>query len=395
MGAESRDPGGPIKRNTSMNRRGPSTALRPPFHLRFAQDDTLWSFGTPSKNFASAGVGVPSSLHTMKLLPALALAAAFTFTPPLRAADGVTYEGKAGPGKGKHIVFLAGDEEYRSEEALPQLAKILSQRHGFKCTVLFSINKQTGEIDPNTPDNEPGIEALDSADLCITSLRFRAWPDEQMKHFADYVAAGKPIIGLRTSTHSFNKISGTYKWFNDYGKNVLGERWVSHWGSHKKEATKGIIEDAAKSDPVLRGVTDIFGTTDVYEAAPPADAKILVRGQVLKGMTPDTEPADYKKKRSTDKEEQGVNDPMMPVVWTRIYNGENGKGNKVLCTTMGAASDLPNEGLRRLLINGAYWATGLEVPAKADVTFVGDFQPSMYGFGGFTKGVKPEAHALK
>ena len=331
----------------------------------------------------------------MKLLPALALAAAFTFTLPVRAGDGVTYEGKAGPGKGKHIVLLAGDEEYRSEEALPQLAKILSQRHGFKCTVLFSINKQTGEIDPNTADNEPGLDALDSADLCITSLRFRAWPDEQMKHFADYLAAGKPFIGLRTSTHAFTKISGTYKWFNDFGKNVLGEKWVNHWGSHKKEATKGIIEASAKGDPLLRGVADIFGTTDVYEAYPAADAKILVRGQVLKGMNPTDEPADYKKKRSTDKEEQGVNEPMMPIAWTRIYNGENGKGNKVLCTTMGAASDLPNEGLRRLLVNGAYWAAGLEVPAKADVSFVGEFKPTFYSAGAFIKGVKPADHALK
>ena len=331
----------------------------------------------------------------MKLLPALALAAAFTFTPPALAADGVTYEAKAGPGKGKHIVLLAGDEEYRSEEALPQLAKILSQRHGFKCTVLFSINKETGEIDPNTADNEPGLEALDSADLCITSLRFRKWPDEQMKHFADYLAAGKPFIGLRTSTHAFSNLKGTYSFLNDFGKQVLGEKWVNHWGSHKKEATKGIIEETAKGDPLLRGVSDIFGTTDVYEAAPPADAKILARGQVLKGMNPDDAPADYKKKRSTDKEEQGVNEPMMPIAWTRTYNGEHGKGNKVLCTTMGAASDLPNESLRRLLVNGAYWATGLEVPAKADVTFVGEFKPTFYSPNLFTKGVKPADHALK
>ena len=331
----------------------------------------------------------------MKLLPSLVLATAFTLAASARAADGVTYEGKAGPGKGKHIVLLSGDEEYRSEEAMPQLGKILSQRHGFKCTVLFSINKETGEIDPNTKDNIPGIEALDTADLCLTSLRYRALPDEQMKHFADYLAAGKPFIGLRTSTHAFNGVKGTYKWFNDFGKLVLGEKWVNHWGSHKKEATKGIIEESAKNDPVLRGVTDVFGTTDVYEAYPPDDAKILIRGQVLKGMTPDTEPADYKKKRSTDKAEQGVNDPMMPVVWSREYKGETGKVSKVLCITMGAANELTNEGLRRLIVNGAYWATGLEVPAKADVSIVGDFQPSMYGFGGFTKGLKPEVHALK
>ena len=193
--------------------------------------------------------------------------------------------------------------------------------------MVFSLNKQTGEIDPGTKDNEPGIEALDSADVCITSLRFRAWPDEQMKHFADYTAAGKPFIGLRTSTHAFAGLKGQYAAFNDFGKDVLGEKWVSHWGSHKKEATRGVIEEAAKSDPLLRGVSDIFGTTDVYEAAPPADAKILARGLVLKGMKSDDEPADYKKKRA-DKQEQGVNDLAMPIVWTRTYSGLLGKGTK-------------------------------------------------------------------
>jgi len=330
----------------------------------------------------------------MKLLSAFLSITALVI--PAQADDKlwITYEGKDGPGKGKHVVLLAGDEEYRSEEALPQLAKILSERHGFKCTVLFSINKATGEIDPNTKDNEPGIEALGSADLVITSLRYRAWPDAQMKHFADYVAAGKPLIGLRTSTHAFNDVKGSYAAFNKFGKDVLGEEWVSHWGSHKKEATRGVIEPAAKDDPLLRGVSDIFGDTDVYEAAPPADAKILVRGVVLKGMKPEDAPADYKKKRA-DKTEQGVNDPAMPVVWTRTYNGPLGKGNKALCTTMGSATDLANEGLRRLLVNAAYAFTGLEVPAKANVGVVGEFTPTMYGFNGFIKGRKPADHALK
>src|SRR4026209_2466548 len=139
---------------------------------------------------------------------------------PAVAKDWVVYEGKQGHGHGKHIVFLSGDEEYRSEEGLPQLAKILAVRHGFKCTVLFSINPQTSEIDPNTGNNIPGIEALDSADLCVMLLRFREWPDEQMKHFVDYYLAGKPIIALRTSTHAF-----------DYGRNSSSAYKKFHWTS--------------------------------------------------------------------------------------------------------------------------------------------------------------------
>jgi hypothetical protein len=313
-----------------------------------------------------------------------------------QAADWVTYEPKEGPGKGKEIVFLAGDEEYRSEEGLPMLARILSQRHGFKCTVLFSVGAD-GFIDPNAKASLPGAAALDSADLIVMLLRYRAYPDDVMKHFVDAVQRGVPIIGLRTSTHAFNypgDSKSVYKGYNGFGKKVLGEQWVSHWGRHKAEATRGVVEPSAKDDVILRGVADVFGDTDVYEAYPPADAKILLRGQVLKGMKPTDEPADYKKKRSTDKVEQGINDPMMAVAWTRLVKNESGRENKIFCTTMGSSTDLTNEGLRRLIVNAAYWAVGLDVPQKANVELVGEYKPSMYGFGGFKKGVKPEDLAL-
>ena len=334
----------------------------------------------------------------MKFLATLISLAAFATSAVAEDKLWIEYAGKDGPGKGKRVVLLAGDEEYRSEEAMPMLARLLSERHGFTCTVVFSVNAANGEIDPKTNNNEPGIEVVDKADLVITSLRFRAWPDEQMKHFADYISAGKPVIALRTSTHSFSGLKGTYEKFNwnkagGFGKAVLGETWVSHWGNHKKEATLGVIEPGAESDSLLRGVGQIFGDTDVYEAYPPADAKILVRGRVLQGMTADTAPADYKKKRATDKAEQGVNDPMMAVAWTRVNDNDFGKGNKVLCTTLGSSTDLANEGLRRLIVNAAYSFTGLEVPAKADVAIVGEFTPTFYGFDGHKKGVKPSTLA--
>src|SRR5688572_33312108 len=108
------------------------------------------------------------------------------------AKDWVVYEGKQGPGRGKHIVLLSGDEEYRSEEGLPMLGKLLSVRHGFKCTVLFPIDPKTGEIEPNHTKNIPGLEALKTADLVIVLWRFRELPDDQMQHFVDYYLAGKP-----------------------------------------------------------------------------------------------------------------------------------------------------------------------------------------------------------
>ncbi len=313
---------------------------------------------------------------------------------PSRAADFVTYEGTFGPGKGKHIVFLTGDEEYRSEEGLPQMAKILAIRHGFKCTVLFSINPTDGTINPDMKHSLSNPAALDTADVIFMLNRFREWPDATMKHFVDAYLAGKPIIALRTSTHAFSygrNSSSPYAryswdsadWKGGFGKQVLGETWISHHGHHKVEATRGVVEASSKEDVILRGVGEIFGNSDVYGATPPPDAKIIVRGQVLKGMKEGDAAVEGKK-----------NDPMQPVVWTRLYKNEAGKTNKILTTTMGAATDLENEGLRRLLVNGVYWAAGLEVSAKADVSLIGEYKPTMYGFGSSKKGVKPDDHAL-
>src|SRR6185436_2070943 len=95
----------------------------------------------------------------------------------------VVYPGGDGPGKGKHIVFIAAEESYRSEESMPQMARILSTHHGFKCTVLFAIDPKDGTINPNIKDNIPGLEALDSADLLVMFMRWRELPDEQMKRF--------------------------------------------------------------------------------------------------------------------------------------------------------------------------------------------------------------------
>jgi hypothetical protein len=308
----------------------------------------------------------------------------------LPATDGLTYAGGQGHGHGKHIVFLSGDEEYRSEEAFPMLAKILAMRHGFECTVLFTINPMDGTIDPNTQTNLPGLDALDSADLCVMGLRFRELPDTQMKHFVDYLNRGKPIIALRTSTHAFaygrNKQSpyARFDWQNKdwpggFGQQVLGETWVNHHGDHGRQSTRGALNPEFKAHAILRGVEDIWGPTDVYGVAHlPGDAKVLVHGQVLTGMKPTDPPLEGKK-----------NDPMMPLVWLREYTGKNGKTSKIFTTTMGAAVDFENEGLRRLLVNACYWTVGLEVPAKASVEYVGEFKPTMFGFGKFKHGVKP------
>ncbi len=333
------------------------------------------------------------SLARMSIGLVLILNAAQTVT----AADPwVVYQGTEGPGYGKNIVLISGDEEYRSEEGLPQLAKILAKRHGFTCTVLFAIGKD-GEIDPNRNDNIPGLETLRKADLMVIATRFRDLPDEQMKEIVDYVESGRPVIGMRTATHAFNIKSGkkfarysfnSKEWDGGFGRQVLGETWISHHGHHAHESTRGIVAPDAKDHPIVRGIKDgdIWGPTDVYgvRLPLPGDSKPIVLGEVVADMTPTGKPVEGKK-----------NDPMMPVAWIKTFTGESGKPARVFTTTMGAATDLESPGVRRMLVNAVYWALGLDanIPSESDVRLVGDYKPRPFGFNGAAKGIKPEAHA--
>ncbi|MHC5211891.1 MAG: ThuA domain-containing protein [Planctomycetota bacterium] len=305
-------------------------------------------------------------------------------TPRLPGADVL-------PGRGKHIVLVAGDEEYRSEEALPMLARILAVRHGFRCTVLFSQDVESGTIDPGARGHIPGLAALDDADLMVLFTRFRRLPDADMGHIVDYVESGRPLIGIRTATHAFDYEAGStspyvhWTWNGDvwpggFGRQVLGETWVAHYGKHGSESTRGVIAEAAAGHPILRGVGEVWGPTDVYTVRDlPDDAVVLLEGEVLTGMASTDPPV-------TD----GRNEPRMPVTWLRERVVSGAHAQRIVCSTIGAAVDFADEDLRRLFVNACYWAVGLEarIPERAEVDTVGNYRPSMYGFGKHRRGVR-------
>lgn len=307
----------------------------------------------------------------------------------------------------KHIVLISGDEEYRSEEALPQLAKILSEHHGFTCTVLFAQNPENpGIVDANYVENIPGLEALNNADMMVIFTRFRALPDEQMKHIDDYLMSGKPVMGIRTATHAFmfpEDSDSNYKhygngyagdkmeWTDGFGRLILGEKWVAHHGYHKHQSQRGMVFEDARDHDIANGISDgdVWGSSDVYEVRLPLidDAEPILYGQVMNRKGDYNETDIYFGMKPSDDEvatenNEGkiVNDIDMPIAWTKSYQVPGGTKGKAFTTTVGAASDMLIEGTRRLLVNGIFWAMDLNVPEKANVSLVGDFDPSQFGF---------------
>jgi hypothetical protein len=304
----------------------------------------------------------------------------------------LVYEGNAdtAPGKGRRIVFIAGDEEYRSEEGLPMLARGFA-KHGFETVVLFSQDPESGEIDPEESTHIAGMHLVDDADVLVLQLRFREFADADMKHIMDHVDSGKPLTALRTTTHPFfyrkTKDSPYAKWTwnapnGGFGKQIVGETWVNHHGHHGKEATRGIVPEANKAHPVLRGVDDVFGPTDVYGIRSlPDDAIVMLDGGILKGMDPKDELVDDKR-----------NKPMHPVAWLRERPLQDGKTQKIVVTTMGTAQDLSSADLRTYLLNGVLWQLGEADAIPADgfsVEIVGPWDPSPFGFGSHRRGFTP------
>lgn len=308
------------------------------------------------------------------------------------------------------IVLVSGDEEYRSEEALPQLAKILTKHHGFNTQVLFAQDPAApGVINANYLNNIPGLESLADADLMIMFTRFRALPDDQMKHIDDYLKAGKPVIGIRTATHAFNFkdventsynhycnfYDGDDEWKDGFGRLVLGEKWYTHHGHHKHQSAKGLIASGAESHPILSGISsgDIWGPSDVYgvRLPLPGDSKALVVGQVvnrageydeddpLYGMKPsDSEVAEF---NSADKEKKyNPNSPMMPIAWTKSYTLPEGNQGSAFASTIGASTDMLSDGVRRMYVNAVFHLLGKDVPEEANVALVGEYKPTGFAF---------------
>jgi hypothetical protein len=333
----------------------------------------------------------------LRLFFTLLISGSLLAHPVQESPQWLVYSGGEGPGKGKHIVLIAADQEYRSEQAMPMLAKILSTHHGFDCTVLFGVNEKD-EVDPTMPvypekgkeaefkpHHIPGLEHLAKADLVIFFTRLLTLPMSEQQQIVTYIDSGRPIIALRTANHGFRgplpyKIGGKQvRW----GEDVLGGAFMGHHGRWQADSTRGTLVVEQKNHPILTGVSDIWGKTDVYRTykegtSLPEGCTALVWGQPLMGRKQDDAP-------NTKLEP-------LPVAWIKNWRTSSGQSARVFHSTMGSATDLQNVGLRRLIVNAAYWSLAMEpsISANSSVDIIGTYQPLENGFNYEKLGVKPQ-----
>ena len=247
----------------------------------------------------------------------------------------------------KHIVFVTGDEEYRSEESMPLLAQLLEKEFGYRCTVLYATD-ESGFIAPNHLNHIGGLEALADADLMVQFTRFRALPEEQLQALLDYAQSGRPMVGFRTTTHAFlyPPEDARARWNDEYGREFFGQKWITHHGHRSTTSVKPVQEQNRHA--VLRGVKSFSAPSWLYHVAGggdslPEDAVVLATG--------DSVDSSHAAAGRSDRF------PLQqPVAWVR----EREDGQRVFFTTLGHPFDFQQESMRTLSLNGILWALGDE-----------------------------------
>lgn len=227
-----------------------------------------------------------------------------------------------------HVVFMIGEDEYKTWETLPEFAKTELEPRGFRVTVVHA--------DAADKNNFPGlVAALKEADVLFLSTRRRTPVKEQLDAVRAHLAAGKPLVGIRTACHAFalrpkDRLSDPkLAMWPEFDPEVLGGHYENHYGNGPK--TVVTVAEGAAHHALLEGVNvvQLVGNGSLYKVSPlAAEAKPLLIGTI---------PAK----------------PPEPIAWTRIFGANHAR---VFYTSLGHADDFRNPEFRRLLVNGVRWA---------------------------------------
>jgi type 1 glutamine amidotransferase/nicotinamidase-related amidase len=233
-----------------------------------------------------------------------------------------------------HVVFMIGEREYNTHESLPKFAEEHLATRGVRYTIIHADEKDKNDFS--------GLAALKTADLIFVSVRRRSLPEEQLKLVRDFVASGKPVIGIRTASHGFHTKGkhpqGHAEW-QSFDAEVLGGNYHGHHANGIKSQLT--LAPQSREHVILKGVSvsSFQGHGSLYKVSPLAKTTTaLVLGQI--------------KDEATE-----------PVAWTHKF----GK-SRVFYTSLGHLDDFQSGDFNRLLVNAVFWGLNKKVPVARVVS---------------------------
>lgn len=232
------------------------------------------------------------------------------------------------PAQAANLVFMIGEDEYLTWETLPAFAKSDVEPLGHKVTIIHA--------DAADKNNFPGIvEALKDADLLLVSVRRRTPPSEQLDAVRAFLAAGKPLLGIRTASHAFalrpkdKLIDDKHANWQEFDPEVFGGNYNNH---HKGEdKTICTLAPGAEGHQMLKGITisELIGNGTLYKNTPLAKTAT----PLLIGTIP--------------------SQPAEPIAWAHRFGP---KQAKVFYTSLGHVEDFKEPAFRKLMTNAIAWA---------------------------------------
>jgi type 1 glutamine amidotransferase len=227
--------------------------------------------------------------------------------------------------KPPRVVFLVGDNEYKTAETVPRWARAELEPRGVRCEFLLD--------DPAKPLDFPLLAKLD-ADALFVSLRRRGVPAAQLAGIRAFVESGRPVLGIRTASHAFdpkNPAAGEGTW-PAFDREVFGGWYQNHYG-----AGPTTVARIAGAHPALAGMAavDVKFSSHLYKSRELAATTTVLMNGTLEGQP----------------------DVREPVAWV------NAKP-RAFYTSLGAPEDFEKPEFRRLLLNATLWMLGQPVPQE-------------------------------
>jgi putative membrane-bound dehydrogenase-like protein len=210
------------------------------------------------------------------------------------------------------VALVSGSFEYKSDDSLSALAKHLEANYPLECVLISAKAEKDTTF--------AGLERLEKCDAAVFFTRRLQIEGDSLEAVKKYIKSKKPIVGIRTASHGFQK------WL-EMDKEVLGGDYKGHFGAGVAEVKP---TDKGKDHPILKGVAAFKTNGSLYKNPNvAADVTVLLQG--------------YMGKESE------------PVAWTREADGR-----RVFYTSLGHPDDFKDENFIRLLTNGLAWATKSE-----------------------------------
>ena len=205
------------------------------------------------------------------------------------------------------VCLVSASAEYKSDQSLSDLQKLLESKHHAACTRVFGADQG---------DKLPNLEALDGCDVVVIFARRVTLPPDEIERVKKYCAAGRPIVGLRTASHAFQN------WL-EFDKEVLGGNYQDHYGVGP--TAEIAIPDKARDHPILAGVKPFTSTSSLYKNTGLAsDVDVLMTG-TIPGHTE-------------------------PVAWTRVQHG-----GRVFYTSLDSPADFQEPNFVRMVVSAIFW----------------------------------------